>query len=279
METKSSIVTIPNFSSTHLQNSRNLRVYLPPSYANEPDRQYPVLYMHDGRNLFHPAPLSGVAWEVQKTADQLTTEGALQELIVVGIDNTDDRISEYIHRDGTGNFAEHKAKGQRYEDFLIHEVKPYIDTHFRTKPDREHTAILGSSLGGLVSFYIGFHHAELFSKIGMMSPSFWWADRSVLRELQSAEFPFAESNTKTGAETETSSFQLYIDVGDAETNDVPNYVVDDAKHVTDALQSLGSRLGEDLIFHIAPGATHTESAWRDRLRLPLLYFFGTPANE
>lgn len=275
MTNTSRLITIPNFPSTHLQNSRTLRVYLPPSYASELERHYPVLYMHDGQNLFQPAPLSGVAWDVQHTADQLIADGKLQELIVVGIDNTDDRISEYIHRDGEGPYAEHKAKGQHYEDFLVHEVKPYMDTHFRTRSDREHTAILGSSLGGLVSFYIGFHHPQTFSKIGMLSPSFWWANRSVLRELQAGTFTCTEP---TATDPTKKPFQLYIDVGDAETSDIPNHVVDDAQLVTDAFQALGYQLGDNLRFHIAAGAAHTESAWRDRLHLPLLYFFGATTN-
>jgi predicted alpha/beta superfamily hydrolase len=270
MTNKSRLISIPNFPSTHLQNSRTLRVYLPPSYASEPERHYPVLYMHDGQNLFQPAPLSGFGWNVQHTADQLIADGKLQELIVVGIDNTVDRISEYIHHDGGGEFAAHKAKGQHYEEFLVHEVKPYIDTHFRTLTDREHTAILGASLGGLVSFYIGFHHPQTFSKIGMMSPSFWWADRIVLRELQGGTF--------TCTDPTKIPFQLYIDCGDAETSDIPNYMVDDAQHFTDAFQALGYQLGDNLRFHITAGAAHTESAWRDRLHLPLLYFFGTSAN-
>ncbi|MGZ4165003.1 MAG: alpha/beta hydrolase [Tumebacillaceae bacterium] len=259
----SSLVTIPNFPSSHLQNTRDLRVYLPPSYASEPERRYPVLYMHDGQNVFHPAPLSGVAWDAHETADRLISSGEIQEIIIVGIDNTEDRMSEYIHRAGTGKYAEHQNKGQLYEQFLTTEVKPYIDTHFRTKCDRENTALLGASLGGLVSFYIGFHHPDLFSKIGIMSPSFWWADRSVLEEINRGDFP------------QQHAFKIWIDVGDAETSAVPNHVVDDAQNVVDALQHIGYRRDEELKFHIGHGDKHSETAWRDRLHLPLQYFFGT----
>ena len=138
-----------DFHSTFLDNNRSLTVALPPDYHHQRER-CPVLYMHDGQNLFDPAEAAfGVAWHADGAAARLIHSDRIPPLILVGIANTPARMDEYtIYPD-----AREKAggRGDLYARFVLEEVKPFIDANYRTKPDREHTAVVGSSLGGLVS--------------------------------------------------------------------------------------------------------------------------------
>ncbi|EEF22348.1 enterochelin esterase, putative, partial [Ricinus communis] len=166
---------VDNFASPQLGNSRKLRIYLPPGYDANPAQRYPVLYMHDGQNLFDPGTAAfGTAWAIGATVDSLIASGAIQPIIVVGIDNTPDRIAEYTpccdKEHGGG-------KLDAYAAFLVDTVKPWVDANLRTLQDREHTAIMGSSLGGIASVYIAQQYPQVFSRAGGVSSSFWWNDQ------------------------------------------------------------------------------------------------------
>jgi len=136
------------FPSAILGYERDLIVWLPPNYANELDRRYPVLYAHDGQNLFDPATaFAGVAWQLHETAARLIHEKKIEPMIIVGLANTMGRLEEYTTK-----------RGHKYAAFLIDEVKPFIDKTYLTLPSRQHTSLLGSSLGGLISFEcVAFH--------------------------------------------------------------------------------------------------------------------------
>jgi len=139
-----------NFHSTHMVDTRTVMVYLPPGYAYEGDH-YPVLYLHDGQNVFDASTsYGGVEWRVDEAAESLIKEGKIKKLIIAGIYNDRDRDNEYTPsvdpEEGTGGGAENYAK------FIIEEVKPFIDSNYRTLPDAENTAIMGSSLGGSALF-------------------------------------------------------------------------------------------------------------------------------
>ena len=127
---------------------RDLILYLPPSYSANPDKRYPVLYMHDGQNLFDRATsFGGVEWQVDETFNKLIGEGRVQEAIVVGINNTSGRIDEYTPTQDPGYGG---GDGDSYLDFIEQDVKPYIDANYRTQVGPRTTMMLGSSLGGLI---------------------------------------------------------------------------------------------------------------------------------
>src|SRR5215213_5718683 len=168
------------FHSLYLEHDRDVLVWLPPGYDGSDGRsdgrstnvRYPVLYMHDGQNLFEPhtAFQKGEHWKVGETATELIEAGRIEPLIIVGIYNTGEaRIDEYTPTDDA------KLGGGHADDYgrmIIEELKPLIDRTYRTQPAR--TGLAGSSLGGLASLHLGFTHPQVFSRIAALSPSVWW---------------------------------------------------------------------------------------------------------
>ncbi|MCB9042947.1 MAG: alpha/beta hydrolase-fold protein [Chitinophagales bacterium] len=160
-----------DFYMPQLNRYRRIWIYLPTSYNSSPQRHYPVLYMHDGQNLFDQATSFAGEWEVDETLSELALYEQGQ-IIVVGIDNGGSyRIGEYTPYP---NAQYGGGEGDAYVQFIVNTLKPYIDTNYRTLPERENTGIMGSSLGGLISFYAGISYADTFGKIGVFSPSFWF---------------------------------------------------------------------------------------------------------
>lgn len=250
------------FASPQLDNQRTLMVWLPPSYTDE-ERRFPVLYMHDGNNLFDArTSFTKVEWGVDETATALIKAGKIDELIIVGIYNTPQRADEYTpwkdaERDAGGN-------ADAYLDFVVNTVKPFIDERYRTKPDREHTAIAGSSLGGLVSLYAVHEHPDVFSKAGVISPALWWADSKMLDYVQS--------------HTLAHKPRLWIDVGTKE-GDVPEGAtmtpyVRDCRKLVEILKQHGYTPGKDFRYLEVDGGVHHESAWAERFDQVLLFLFG-----
>ncbi|XOV80434.1 MAG: alpha/beta hydrolase [Aestuariibacter sp.] len=155
-----------------LERERTIRLYLPPNYDSTA-QSFPVLYMHDAQNLFDDATSYAGEWKVDEILNQLTEQGTMS-LIVVGIDNGEDKRMNELSPWPNENFGE--AEGKAYTDFIVKTLKPYIDANYRTLKDAEHTAIMGSSMGGLISHYAIFQYPEVFSKAGIFSPSYWYAD-------------------------------------------------------------------------------------------------------
>jgi predicted alpha/beta superfamily hydrolase len=246
------LVKVHNFSSPQLGNTRTLRIYLPPSYSQNPLKRYPVLYMHDGQNLFEASTAyGGVEWRVDETANDLMNNGQMDEVIVVGIDNGGaNRIYEYTpccdpqYGGGGANV---------YERFMLETVKPYIDQNYRTLKSNKNTALMGSSLGGLVSFYIGRRNPAVFSKLAGLSSSFWWNNQMLTREVEA-------STTKVPV-------NIYIDAGTSSDG------LTETTRMRDALVADGYVQGADLYYYVAQGAGHNEAAWAARLHLPLKYLF------
>src|SRR5689334_21298070 len=167
------------FASQFLPDPRDIVVYLPPRYDEEAERRYPVLYLHDGQNVFERnTAFGGVEWQVDDTAEQLIAAGEIEPLIVVGIYNTGrHRIDEYTPtRDGEKG----GGKGALYGRMLVEEIKPFIDREYRTLPDAADTGLGGSSLGGLITLYLGLEYPEIFGKLAVLSPSVWWDNRAIL---------------------------------------------------------------------------------------------------
>ncbi|AVR98316.1 alpha/beta hydrolase-fold protein [Pseudoduganella armeniaca] len=238
---------IDKVRSPQLDNERTLRVWLPPGYAANPGKRYPVLYMHDGQNLFDPKTAYSTEWHLDEVADRLAASGAMREIIVVGIDNTPDRIAEYTEccdaRWGGG-----KVDG--YAAFVADTVKPLIDARYRTLPGREHTAVMGSSMGGIVSVAIAQRYPRLFGMAGTMSGSFWW-NNGALIDATPAGLPV----------------RFYIDAGTAMDG------VEFTRSFHGALLARGYRDGKDLLYHEDVGGVHNERDWASRVHRALVWFF------
>lgn len=234
---------------------RDVLVYLPPGYEESDESRYPVLYMHDGQNLFDSATaFGGQPWNVDETAENLIREGAVAPLIIVGIYNTGEkRLEEYTpapdrkHPQG--------GKGKLYSRFLLEELKPFIDRSYRTLPDAANTGIAGSSLGGLITLYVGLHHPDVFSRLGVMSPSVWWNRRMILRLVRSLK-------KKTGQ-------RIWIDVGTREGTEALRNVRD----LRDLLVGKGWVEHDDLAYLEDEGAGHDERAWGYRMSNVLRFLY------
>lgn len=249
------------FYSRFLDNERTLLVYLPPGYETGPERRYPVLYMHDGQNVFDAATsFIGVEWGADETAERLIEEERIPPLIIVAVYNNADRINELSPtfestRKGGG-------KGDLYAKFLVQEVKPFIDRTYRTVPDRDHTGVAGSSLGGLISLYIGLEYPGVFSRVGVISPALWWGDRYILKEVE-----------KRGRMLEGS--RLWIDMG-TEEGDIPgfNEAIQNTRDLVRTLDRFGFVPGRDYYYQEVYAAKHNEKYWAERFDKVLLYLYG-----
>ena len=245
---------VEKFKSPQLGNERTLRIYLPPSYGSATRRRYPVLYMHDGQNLFDGKTASyGTEWNIDEVADRLVRQGDMEEVIVVGIDNTKDRIAEYTPccdpKHGGG-------KLNAYADFVAKTVKPWVDKQYRTKPGRQHTAVMGSSLGGLASIGIAQRYPQLFSMAGGVSSSFWWNNQEEVKHPP-----------------KRMPVRFYIDVGTVYDGQ------EDSEAFRRALVKNGYREGRDLLFLTDEGGRHNEQSWAGRVHVALAWFFGKPGRS
>jgi predicted alpha/beta superfamily hydrolase len=242
------------FRSKFLRNQRDLIVYVPPGYDEQPWRHFSILYLHDGQNLFdgETSFIPGQDWHVGQTADAIISRGEVEPLIIVGMYNTKARVREYtptwVPKLGGG-------RADRYAKFLIEEVKPFVEREYRTLHGPQHTGLGGSSLGGLVSLYLGLKHADVFGRIAALSPSVWWNQRVMTR--------FA-----LGAEVNPRP-KIWLDIG---TREGPR-IVPDVEQFRDVLLRKGWRLNEDLHYEQIEGAEHNEAAWALRVGPFLRFLF------
>jgi predicted alpha/beta superfamily hydrolase len=244
------------FRSKFLPTARDVLVYLPPGYDAEASRRYPVLYMHDGQNLFDGATayIPGQDWRVGQTADALIREQAVEPLIIVGIYNTGrERVEEYTP--SADPRLKVGGKADLYGRLIVEELKPLIDSHYRTRAGVCDTGLGGSSLGGLVTAYLGLRHPQVFGKLAVVSPSVWWDGRRILSDV-------AALKSRTDA-------RIWLDVGTGEGM----RAIKDARLLRDALVAKGWRLDQDLHYHEAHNARHTETAWAQRVEPILRYLY------
>jgi len=245
-----------NFHSEFLPTDRDVLVYLPPCYEREPERRYPVLYLHDGQNLFDGATsfIPGQDWRVGQTAQALISARAVEPLIIVGVYHTGrERVEEYTPtRDARFKVG---GKADLYGRLLVEELKPFIDARYRTRAGAAQTGLGGSSLGGLVSLYLGLRYPAVFGKLAVISPSVWWGGRAILASVSGLE---AKPATR-----------IWLDMGTAEgVRAAP-----DARDLRDALLAKGWRLGADLRYLEVAGARHDEVAWARRVGPFLRFLF------
>ena len=218
-----------------------LRVYCPPGYDENTERRYPVVYMHDGQNLFFPEEaFRSQEWQIDETMDRLDQMNAIRKAIVVGVVPRD-RMHEYTD-------LGYEAYGQ----FLAGRLKPLVDAHYRTLPGPANTIVMGSSLGGVVSLYLAHAHSDTFGRAACMSSTFGDLDDLFLRIASAPKAPIA----------------VYLDSGWP----LDNY--DKTNTMRDLLIAKGWKLGVDLLHFAFPDGSHNEHDWAMRVHLPFQFCFG-----
>ncbi len=251
---------IRNFPSKFLENNRNILVYLPPSYKPASRRKYPVLYMHDGNNLFDSnTAFMGVEWEVDEAAERLIELDLLNEIIIVGVFNTAARLEEYTP---TSSSKMGGGQGPKYLKFLIEELMPIINHKFNTLTGPSNTGIMGSSLGGLISLWAGFEHPDVFGRVGSISPSLWWDSNMMEKNYLPKK--------------DRLDHKVWLDMGTQEglNRQGKSLALQDTRKVCELLKSKGYKQGKDLYYYEHIGAYHDEASWASRIHMPLLFLFG-----
>ncbi len=228
---------------------RDVVVWLPPSYEQDTSKRYPVLYMQDGQNIFDPrTAFAGFEWRMDETCDSLIRCGKMKSIIIVGIYNSPDRMIEYSNSD----------EGRAYARFVVGVVKPLIDSTYRTLADRENSAVMGSSLGGLISFLTTWWHPEVFSKAACLSPVFTYDKEATLEEVNADTSRMAD-------------VKIYMDCGGVGSEATLKPGVE---RMADLLKAKGFKEGIDYTLFYDANAEHNERAWASRVWRPLLFFFG-----
>lgn len=249
--------------SKFLSRERDVWVYLPPGYEAASSARYPVLYMHDGNNVFDgKTAFGGHEWGADESAEKLIASGEVVPFIIVGVGNTGDRTDEYTWVPGEYAGKTLGGKGRDYAKFLVSELKPLIDKTYRTKPDRTNTAVLGSSLGGLIDLYLARYESDVFGKVGVMSPSVWWSDRAVLAEVP--KMP--------------TTMKIWLDMGAREGSDAAQGL-ENARDLKRALLQRGYAEGANFHYQEDAQGGHNEQAWAYRLPAAMKFFFGAGAKK
>ena len=226
-----------DFYMPQLDRNRRIWLYLPPDYQTT-GKRYPVLYMHDGQNIFDIATSFSGEWEVDESLNDLFNNGD-PGIIVVAIDNGGaERINELTP---WSNPQYGGGQASAYVDFIVETLKPYIDAHYRTRPERDYTGIMGSSLGGLTSMYAAIEHQDVFSKAGVFSPSFWFSSQAYTHV------------TQTGKQAD---MRIYMIAGQNESATMAS----DLNNMYNTLLGAGFRQDEiKKVIH--PDGAHTEWYW------------------
>ena len=250
------------FHSKILNNDRDVLVYLPPGYETSKKKRYSVLYLNDGQNLFDGATsfIPGQEWRVDETVESLISSGTIEPLIVVGVYNAGkDRVNEYTPAEDEKNKVGGKA--DLYGRMLVEELKPLIDTTYRTRKEARHTGLGGSSLGGLVSLYLGLKYSNVFGRVAVVSPSVWFANKQIVRYVD--------------ALVRRLNIRIWMDTGTKEgrTAEEAQQTLADARLLKDTLVRKGWRSGRDLSYFEASGAEHNERAWAARVAMILKFLF------
>ncbi|MFC4598574.1 alpha/beta hydrolase [Cohnella hongkongensis] len=253
----SKLIVLSEVRASRLGNEREVYIYLPAGYDDEPTKRYPVLYMHVGQHVFEPRKPSGESWGMHRVADRLISEGLIRPIIIVAVEHKyEDGTSEYFH-----DLCAYPIRcvGEQYEHFLIEELKPIVDRRFRTLPAAENTALMGSSAAGIATYNIGLRRPEVFGMLGILSPFFMKVDPYTLKETpQYRLYPYNEGQ------------KIWLDIGGAEGFFMPFHV----KNVAESMLQAGWKQGEELYYFHDTEAAHSEWDWGRRAHMPLLHFFG-----
>ena len=248
----SKIVIDDHFYSPLDRFERTVRIYLPSSYDKDNDRRYPVIYMTDGQNVFeHPRTIRKDTWQVNVTLDKMIEEGSLErEWLVCAIDHEIDRFAEYTPWPNSAR-AINDPRGRKFLNNLTEFFVPYMNTHYRTLTGPENTAIIGSSLGGLIALFCGRERPDVFGRIGAVSPSIAWADGRTFEHW------------KNKLETWT---KIYMDMGTNENYTFEGILYDMSKKLEDFYEHL-RHIGYadyEVMINIEKDGNHYETDWARR---------------
>lgn len=252
------IEVIEGFESKVLANKRRLWVYLPPKYKSSSDK-YPVLYMHDGQNVFDGATsyIPNQEWKADEAAEVLIDAGVIRPVIIVAIDNAGmERGNEFLPTAASMGSQRVGGKADRYTQMITDEIMPLINGKYRTLSGPANTAVCGSSFGGIISLHIGLSRPDVFGMVAACSPSLWW-DKKVMIQR------FADLKTKP-------KFKLWMDMGTGEGSDA----IPDCNALDTVLRKKGWKANRDYRYVIDEGAQHNEVAWSHRFPAILRFFFG-----
>jgi predicted alpha/beta superfamily hydrolase len=245
-----SLDVIAGVHSPELDNSRDILVYRPASYDKGTGR-YPVIYMHDGQNLFDPETAFAGEWGVDRAIAHAPRK-ARRALIVAIPNRGAERLDEYspfVDPERGG------GRGDAYLDFILDTLKPIIDERYRTLPDRESTGIVGSSMGGLISLYAFFRQPAAFGFVGALSPSLWYANGAIFEWVEGAE---------------RVPGRIYLDTGTREGE----RTLANARAMYALLEEKGYRRGKELLWVEDEGGMHNEAAWGRRFKKALPFLLG-----
>jgi enterochelin esterase-like enzyme len=245
------------FTSRFLPGVRDVSVYLPPGYEQNDGHDYPLLVLQDGQNLFDPetAFIRGRTWHVADNADAAIEAGEVEALVIAGVANAGERrLAEYTP---TRDWKLGGGEARLYGEMLVREVLPFLRERYRLRPSAAHTGLGGSSLGGLVSLWLGLNHSDSFGRLAVLSPSVWWNQRSILRIVDEL------------APVLPQRPPVWLDVGDQEGR----RTIADVERLHARLTANGWRDGLDVHFEIVAGGSHDENAWAMRVRPMLQYLF------
>ncbi len=243
-----------DFRSAFLPHPHTLTVYLPPGYELEPERRYPVFYLHDGQNLFDShTSFAGVPWGCDEIAERAIRRVAVEPLLLVGIANSPDRLQEYGPRRG----ADPDLAGA-YGRFIAEEVVPFINATYRTRSDLRSTGVGGSSMGGLISLHLCKWYPDRFGRCAALSPSLWWDQEAFGQSL--------------GVSTRwTQACRVWLDIGANEGGSEAGRqgMLRRARGLSEDL----TRLGCDLRYYEDPSGAHNETSWGGRFAEVLRFLF------
>ncbi len=256
--TAKNVAVLPDeFYIPQLNRKRRIWIYLPPDYHTL-QKKYPVIYMHDGQNIFDTSTSFSGEWEVDETLNKIFTEKG-EGFIVVGIDNGGKkRLDEYAP---WKNLKYGGGEGKAYVDFLVKTLKPFIDQHYRTLSDYQNTAVFGSSMGGLISFYAVLEYPGVFGKAGIFSPSFWFSNQIFSLAQKKGNLKnqklFMLAGNKEGDHTESNGI---------------SQTVTDVKKMVKLLKQSGFK-PENITYKIIPEGKHNEKLWREHFGEAILWLF------
>ena len=272
MNTAGTLDRFENFYSRYVE-FRNVDVWLPPGYGPDGAARCPVLYMHDGQNLFdREFSYGGVSWEIDRALQRLVGDGKIRPAIVVGVWNSSIRWRDYMPQKPYFHPALKKVHSRfleitgghpvsdAYLKFLVSELKPFIDSTYRTLPDRENTFVMGSSMGGLISLYAISEYPQVFGGAGCVS-THWPVGGDALVDEMARHLP------------DPAEHKLYFDFG-TETLDADYEPCQ--RRMDEHLRRAGYVQGKSWVTHKFEGAEHSETSWRERVHIPLAFLLGSP---
>jgi predicted alpha/beta superfamily hydrolase len=251
---------IRDFHSPQEGFSRTVRIYTPDGYDAHGAHRYPVLYMHDGQNVFaHPESMVYDTWCTNRVLESMVAEGRLEPWLVVAVDSGQGRVQEYSPWDEPRSGV--KARGESYGRFMVEQLKPYVDRTYRTRTESEWTGTMGSSLGGLISLYLGWKYPEVFGRIGGLSPTVMWSQRQLFERWR--------AHTRRWT-------RIYLDAGSTEFLDGGGVALNYGEATREFYGHL-KHLGYDdheVILVLEPGGQHHERDWQRRLPFALRWLLG-----